>query len=62
MDLVGRSLAVDGRAVGRVTSAVESTDGRLGLAILHQRAEPEAEVEIADGGTARVVELPFRAT
>jgi len=58
-DLIDRPLSVDGREVGSVTSVAETTTGRVGLAILHQRAEPNAEVDLADGGTARVVELPF---
>ncbi len=58
-DLIGRSLSVDGREVGSVTSVAETTAGRVGLAILHQRAEPDAVVDLADGGTARVIELPF---
>ncbi len=60
-DPVGRAVLAGGREAGTVTSAATlAGDARIGLAILHQRAEPGAGVEIADAGTARVVELPFR--
>jgi len=50
----------DGRPAGTLTSATDAGDGRrLGLSILHRRAEPGAEVEVEGAGTARVVELPF---
>ena len=59
-ECVGRSLAIDGREVGTVTSAAAAgSRGSIGLAILHQRAEPGAAAELAGGGTARVIELPF---
>ncbi len=61
-DPVGKAVLAGGREAGTVTSVTASADGtRIGLAILHQRAEPGAGVEIADAGTARVVELPFPA-
>lgn len=57
---VGVAVVADDREAGTVTSAAEAADGRrLGLAILHRRAEPDATVTLAGGGTARVVELPF---
>ncbi len=60
-DPVGRAVLAGGREAGTVTSAATLTDGaRIGLAILHQRAEPGTEVEVTGGGTARVVDLPFQ--
>ncbi len=59
-ELVGQPVLSQGREAGVVTSAAESADGPLGLAILHQRAEPGGSVEIADG-SAEVVALPFAA-
>lgn len=60
-DPVGRAVLAGGREAGTVTSAATLADGvRIGLAILHKRAEPGAAVEIVEAGTARVVELPFR--
>ncbi len=58
-DLVGREVSAGGRAAGTVTSAAPADGGWLGLAILHRRAEPGAEGEIAGGAVARVVEPPF---
>ena len=59
-DPIGRAVHVAGREAGTVTSAATLADGRrIGLAILHKRAEPDASVEIADAGTARVIELPL---
>ncbi len=59
---VGRAVLVGGREAGTVTSAATLAGGtRIGLAILHRRAEPGTDVELAGGGTARVVELPFPA-
>ncbi len=63
VDPVGRAVLAGGREAGTVTSATQlAGGGRLGLAILHQRAEPGATVELDDGGTACVVELPFAAS
>ncbi len=59
-DLIGRAVLAGGREAGKVTSAAEAGAGAIGLAILHRRAEPGSPVELAGGGTARVVELPFR--
>lgn len=60
---VGRAVLVAGREAGTVTSAATLGGGRrLGLAILHRKAEPGADVEIAGSGPARVVALPFPAT
>ena len=58
---LGRDVLDGGRPAGRVTSAVRSERyGAIGLAVLHKRVEPGAEVELdGGGGTARVVELPF---
>ena len=57
-ELLGRELQVAGRAVGTVTSVATASSGeRIGLAVLHQRATPGAEVEVDGGGSARVVEL-----
>jgi len=60
-DPLGRELRLDGRAVGTVTSAAASPllDRSLGLAIVHRRAVPGTVVEVAGGGSAEVVELPF---
>ncbi len=59
---VGRAVLVGGSEAGTVTSAATLAGGvRIGLAILHRRAEPGADVELAGGGTARVVDLPFPA-
>lgn len=57
----GKALTLDGRAVGTVTSAVASPSaGRwIGLAVVHQRAEPGAVLEVEDGGRAELIALPF---
>lgn len=50
----------DGRPSGRVTSVARSPRfGPIGLALVQRRAEPGAEVVVAGGGTATLVELPF---
>ncbi len=60
-DPAGKAVLAGGREAGTVTSTAAVAGGRrLGLAILHQRAEPGDEVAIAGAGAARVVELPFR--
>jgi len=61
LELVGHAVMVDGREAGTVTSVADGLEGALGLAILHKRAEPGAEVEVqvAGGTRAQVVELPF---
>ncbi len=56
---VPREILHDGRAAGSVTSAVTTSAGAIGLAIVHKRVEPGTTVELAGGGTAEVVELPF---
>ncbi len=61
-DPVGRAVLVGGREVGTVTSTATLAGVWIGLAILHRRAEPGSDVELASGGTARVVELPFPAS
>lgn len=57
----GAELAVDGRSVGTVGTAVRSPalGAVVGLAVLHQRAEPGAKVEVAGGGSAEVRKLPW---
>lgn len=56
---LGSAVDLDGREVGRLTSLCRLGGGScLGLGILHKRAEHGAEVELAGGGVARVVELP----
>jgi len=50
----------DGRPCGRVTSvAVSPRHGPIGLALVQRRAEPPAELAVAGGGAATLVELPF---
>lgn len=60
-EIVGRRVLVEGREAGIVTSASESGDRCLGLAMLHKRAEPGARVEVEGYLTAKVVALPFAA-
>lgn len=57
----GVPLYSDEAEVGRATSVVSSLLlGDVGLAILHRKgAEPGTQLSSADGGRARVVELPF---
>ncbi len=58
----GTALMLDGKEVGRVTSAVVSPRlGAIGLAILHHSAwQPGCNVELAPGGgRAEVSDLPF---
>ncbi len=60
LDPAGHAVLAGGREAGTVTSAATLADGaRIGLGILHKRAEPDSEVEVGDVGTARVIELPF---
>ena len=56
----GTELAVGGRSVGAVGTAVRSPalGAVAGLAVLHQRAEPGAKLEVEGGGSAEVRELP----
>lgn len=58
----GVELLLDGRAVGRATSVTQSAEfGAIGLGLLHQRGyAPGVRLEVAGGGAAEVVELPFR--
>lgn len=56
-DPLGLAVIADGREAGTVTSAATVDSGRIGLAILHKRAEVGSEVEIADVGKARVLDL-----
>lgn len=65
-DPAGGAVLAGGREAGTVTSTALAGGRWIGLAILHQRAEPDTEVEIAGTeaagrSTARVVELPFVA-
>ena len=58
----GSELRLEGRPVGTLSSAVRSPalGAPLALAILHRRgAEPGTRVELATGGEAEVVALPF---
>jgi folate-binding protein YgfZ len=57
----GAILTLDGKEVGRVSSAVRSPRfGAIGLAILHHSAwTPGAELKVGEGGIAIVSELPF---
>jgi len=57
----GTELRAAGRSVGAVGTAVRSPalGATVGLAILHQRAEPGAILEVQGGGTAEVRELPL---
>ncbi|MEZ5312135.1 MAG: glycine cleavage T C-terminal barrel domain-containing protein [Thermoanaerobaculia bacterium] len=57
----GTGLLADGRPVGRATSTATSPSlGPVGLAIVHRRgAEPGSRLELASGGHAEVVSLPF---
>jgi len=59
----GSVLSLDGKEVGRVTSAVRSPRfGAIGLAILHHSAwTPGMQLKIGEGGVAIVSELPFEA-
>lgn len=54
-------LSVDGRDVGRLTSAVRTSDGgSIGLAIVHKRgATVDQVLDVETGGTATVVSSPF---
>ena len=57
----GSVLSLDGKEVGRVTSAVRSPRfGAIGLAILHHSAwTPGTDLKVGEGGVAIVSELPF---
>ncbi len=57
----GAVLSLDGKEVGRVTSAALSPRfGAIGLAILHHSAwTPGAELKMGEGGVAIVTDLPF---
>ena len=57
----GAVLTLDGKEVGRVSSAVRSPRfGAIGLAILHHSAwTPGAELKVGEGGVAIVSEVPF---
>jgi folate-binding protein YgfZ len=57
----GSVLSLDGKEVGRVTSAVRSPRfGAIGLAILHHSVwTPGTNLKVGEGGAAIVTELPF---
>jgi folate-binding protein YgfZ len=57
----GSVLSLDGKEVGRVTSAVRSPRfGAIGLAILHHSAwTPGTDLKVGEGGAAIVSEVPF---
>lgn len=57
----GAVLTLDGKEIGRVSSAVRSPRfGAIGLAILHHSAwTPGAELKVGEGGVAIVSEVPF---
>lgn len=57
----GAVLSLDGKEVGRVSSAVRSPRfGAIGLAILHHSAwTPGTELKVGEGCSAIVAELPF---
>ncbi len=58
--LAGRRVLFGGREAGVVSSETSTADGRrIGLAILHKRAEPGARVDIEGGGSAEVIVAPF---
>jgi folate-binding protein YgfZ len=60
LPLAGSAVVHDGREAGRATSVANSSRfGAIGLAVLHRRVEPGAQVEVEGGGTAEVVALPF---
>lgn len=57
--LVGRDLAVEGRRVGRVTSAVVSPGrGPVGIGMVRTDVPTDDVVEVDGGGTARVGPIP----
>jgi folate-binding protein YgfZ len=57
----GTELLLGERVVGRVGTVVDSPDlGPIALALVRREAEPGGVVEVAGGGQATVVELPFR--
>jgi folate-binding protein YgfZ len=60
----GTALLHDGRDAGALSSAVQSplVGGTIALAIVHRRAaEPGTRLQLAGGGEAEVVTLPFAA-
>ncbi|MCB9010600.1 MAG: folate-binding protein YgfZ [Actinobacteria bacterium] len=57
----GAEVRLDGRVVGTIGSAaISPVFGPIALTILRREAEPGATVDVWDGGTALVCELPFR--
>ncbi len=56
----GTTLSLGDREVGAIgTACVSPALGPIALAIVRREAEPGATVELAGGGSAEVVELPF---
>ncbi|HYN22919.1 MAG TPA: glycine cleavage T C-terminal barrel domain-containing protein [Thermoanaerobaculia bacterium] len=57
----GAAILHDGREAGKATTVVRSPalERTIGLAILHRRVEPGAQVDVEGGGTAEVKELPL---
>lgn len=56
----GTTLSLGEREVGAIgTACVSPALGPIALAIVRREAEPGATVELAGGGSAEVVELPF---
>jgi folate-binding Fe-S cluster repair protein YgfZ len=60
----GTPLLFEGREAGTATTVVDSIalSRPVGLAILHRRAaEPGTRLDLPEGGTAEVRELPLRS-
>ena len=57
--VAGSEVLHDGRSAGKTGSALRVEAGVRALAILHQRVEAGAGVEVEGTGRARVVALPF---
>ncbi len=59
--MAGTSLILDGKEVGRVSSAIYSPRfGAIGLAIIHHSAwQPGTELRVGEDGVAIVTDLPF---
>ncbi len=59
---IGKPIVADGRAAGTLTSLAATSDGAVGLAIIHQRVDNDSAVEVEGHGTARLVALPSVST
>lgn len=54
----GATLSLEGREIGRLTSAAEVEGERIGLAVLHRRAyEPGTRIDVDGGSVAEVLPL-----